>query len=58
MPRRYAPTVIAEGESSAGPLPPTPLVIKLSAPRQTVGKAVPDPSKISSVLTTHSCKFT
>ena len=32
-PRRYTPTVIAEGESAAVPLPPAPLVIKLSAPR-------------------------
>ena len=39
-PRRYAPTVIAEGESSA--VPPAPLIIRLSAPRQTTGKAAPD----------------
>ena len=56
-PRRYAPTVIAEGESSAVPPPPAPLVIKLSAPRQTAGKAVPDPSKISFVLAIHSYIF-
>jgi len=49
-PRRYAPTVIAEGESSAVPPPPAPLVIKLSAPRQTAGKATPDPGMINSVL--------
>jgi len=30
-PRHYAPTVIAEGESSAVPAPPVPLVLKLSA---------------------------
>ena len=48
-PRRYAPTVVAEGELSAAP-PPAPLVIRLSAPRQTTGKAAPDPGKISSVL--------
>ena len=56
-PRRYAPTVIAEGELSAVPPSPAPLVIKLSAPRQTAGKAVPDPSKISSVLEIHSYIF-
>ena len=39
-PRRYAPTVIAEGESSVVPPPPAPLVIKLLAPRQTTSKAV------------------
>jgi len=55
-PRRYAPTVITEGESSTMP-PLAPLVIKLSAPRQTVGKVVPDPSKISYVLTTYSYIF-
>ena len=49
-PRRYAPTVIAEGESSAVPPPPTLLVIRLSAPRQTTGKDAPDPGKTSSVL--------
>ena len=32
------------------PPPPTPLVIKLSALRQTVDKAAPDLSKISSIL--------
>ena len=55
-PHRYAPMVIAEGESSAVP-PLAPLVIKLSAPRQTAGKAVPDPSKISSILAIHSYIF-
>ena len=49
-PRRYAPTVIAEGESSTVPPPPAPLIIRLSAPRQTTGKAAPDPGKTSSVL--------
>ena len=49
-PRRYTPTIIVEGESTAVPPPPAPLVIKLSAPRQTVGKAVPNLSKISSIL--------
>ena len=48
--RRYTPTIIAEGESTMAPPPPAILVIRLSAPRQTIGKAVPDPSKISSVL--------
>ena len=49
-PHRYTPAVITEGESSAVPPPPAPLVIRLSAPRQTAGKAAPDPGKISSVL--------
>jgi len=56
-PHRYAPTVIAEGESSAVPPPPAPLVIKLSAPKQTTGKAIPDLSKISSILVIHSYVF-
>ena len=56
-PHRYTPTVIVEGESTAVSPPPTLLVIKLSAPRQTVGKAVPDPSRISSVLATYSYIF-
>ena len=55
--RRYTPTIIGEGESTVAPPPPPPLVIKLSAPRQTAGKAVPDPSKISSVLAIHSYIF-
>jgi len=46
-PRRYTLTIIAEGESTAVPPPPAPLVIKLSALRQTVGKTVPDLSKIA-----------
>ena len=49
-PRRYAPTVIAEVESSVVPPPPAPLVIRLSAPRQTTGKAALDLGEISSVL--------
>ena len=49
-PRRYAPTVITEGESSAVPPPPAPLVLKLSARRQTADKAAPDPGMINSVL--------
>jgi len=36
-PRRYTPTIIGEGESTTPP-PLAPLVIKLSAPRQTVVK--------------------
>ena len=51
-PRRYTLTVIAKGESTAVPPPPTPLVIKLLAPRQTVDKVVPDLSNISSILAT------
>ena len=56
-PRRYAPTVIAEGELSATPPPPAPLVIKLSAPGQTAGKAAPDLGMINSVLIIHSYIF-
>ena len=40
-PRRYTPTIIAEGESAAVPSPPpAPLVIKLSAQKQMTDKAV------------------
>ena len=53
-PRCYTPIVIAEGESPAVLPPHVPLVIKLSAPRQTVDKATPDLSKISSVLATYT----
>jgi len=49
-PRRYAPTIITEDESSVVPSPPVLLVIKPSAPKQTIGKVVPDPSKISPFL--------
>ena len=51
--RRYTPTIIAEGESTVAPPPPAPLVIRLSAPRQTVDKVVHDLSKTSHVLTTY-----
>ena len=49
-PRHYTLTVIAEGDLSATPPPPAPLVIKLSAPRPTTSKAAPDPGEISSIL--------
>ena len=49
-PRRYAPTIVAEGELSAAPPPPAPLATKLSVPEPTTGKAAPDPGKISFVL--------
>ena len=39
------------------PPPAAPLVIKLSAPRQIIGKAVPDLSKISSILAIYSYIF-
>ena len=39
-PRRYTPTIIVEGESAAVPPPLAPLVIKLSAQKQTADKAV------------------
>ena len=55
--RRYTPTIIGEGESTATPPPPAPLVIKLSAPRQTVDKAVPDLSKTSPVLAAYTYIF-
>ena len=48
-PRRYAPTVVAEGELSAVPPPPAPLATKLSVPKPTTGEAAPDPGKISFV---------
>ena len=47
-PRRYTPTIIAEGESAVVPL--APLVIRLSAQKQTIDKAVPDLGKISFIL--------
>ena len=52
-PRRYAPTVVVEGEPSAAIPPPAPLATELSAPKPTTGKAAPDPGKISFVLTIH-----
>ena len=48
-PRRYAPTVVAEGELPAAAPPPAPLVTELSVPKPTTGKAAPDPGKISFV---------
>ena len=39
------------------PPPLTPLVIRLSAPKQTIDKAVPDLSKASPVLATYSYIF-
>ena len=50
-PRRYTPTVITEGESAAVP-PPAPLVIKLSAQKQTTDKAVPGLGKTSFIFAT------
>ena len=50
--RRYTPTIIAEGELAAVSPPPALLVIKLSAQRQTIDKAVPDLGKISFILAT------
>jgi len=49
-PRRYTPTIITEGESD--PPPPAPLVIRLSAQKQTIDKAVPDLGKINFILAT------
>ena len=49
-PRRYTPTIIAEGESVAVPPPPAPLVIRLLAQKQTINKAVPDLVNISFIL--------
>ena len=45
-PRRYTLTIIAKGESAAVP-PLAPLVIKLSAQKQTTDKAVPGLGKTS-----------
>jgi len=56
-PHRFTPTIIADGESTAMRPPSAPLVIKLSAPRQTVGKVVHDLSKISSVLAIYTYIF-
>ena len=56
-PRRYTPTIIAEGESTVAPTPPAPLVIRMSAPGQTVDKAVPDLSKTSLVLAAYTYIF-
>jgi len=49
-PRRYTPTVIAEGESAAVPPPPALLVIKLSAQKQTTNKDVPGLGKTSFIF--------
>jgi len=49
-PRRYAPTVVAEGEPSAALPPPAPLVAELSVPEPTTDEATPDLGKISFVL--------
>ena len=51
-PRRYTPTIIAEGESATVPPPPALLVIRLSAQKQTIDKVVPDLGKISFILAT------
>ena len=51
-PRRYTPIIIADGESAAVPPPPAPLVIRLSAQKQAIDKAVPDLGKISFILVT------
>ena len=49
-PHRYTFAVIAKGESAAMPPPHAPLVIRLSAQKQTIDKVVPDLGKISSFL--------
>ena len=49
-PRRYALTVVAEGELSTVAPPPAPFVTELSVPKSTTGKAAPDLGKISFVL--------
>ena len=51
-PRRYAPTVVVEGELPAAAPPPAPLVTELSVPKPTTGEAASDPGKISFVLVT------
>ena len=49
-PRRYALTVVAEGELLAAAPPPVPLVTELSVSKPTTGKVAPDLGKISFVL--------
>jgi len=49
-PRRYTPTVNLEGESAIVPPPPAPLVIKLSAQKQTTDKAIPGLGKTSFIF--------
>ena len=49
-PRRYAPTIVAEGELPTAAPPPAPLSTKSSVPEPTTGRAAPDPGKISFVL--------
>jgi len=49
-PHHYIPTAIAESESAAVPPPPAPLVIKLSAQKQTTEKAIPGLGKTTSIL--------
>ena len=56
-PHRYTPTVITEGESAAVPPPPGPLVIKLSAQKQTTDKAVPGLGKTSFIFSTRTYIF-
>ena len=51
-PHHYTRTIIAEGESTTVPPPPAPLVIRLSAQKQTIDKAVSDLGKISFILAT------
>ena len=51
-PRRYTPTIISEGESAAVPPPPALLVIRLSAQKQTINKAVPDLGEVSFIFVT------
>ena len=46
-PHRYTPTIITEGETVTVSPPPAPLVIKLSAQKQTTDKAVPSLGKTS-----------
>ena len=51
-PYRYTPTVIVESKSVVVPPPLASLVIRLSAQKQTIDKAVPDLRKISFILAT------
>ena len=57
-PRRHTPTVIAESESAAVALTPAPLIIKLSAQKQTTDKAIPALGKTSSIFVTHIYTYT
>ena len=55
---RYTPTVIAESESAAVAPLPAPLVIKLSAQKQTTDKVIPGLDMTSSIFATRIYTYT